>query len=185
MGNRASRWMSSAPCWSARWSGRAGARRDLGSRDSSPTTGGLHLARAATSVSHEALSALTVTGHALALRMPGGHGLVLDPSHEVGFELFPGGCPGGGATGSIARDRQVASRPPAFGGSDRRRWCPRAVGVVREPPRRLFGVSQAQAQGERARGWRRAPRPRRRTEGPAAAGGARSGPPGVREVRPA
>nr|WP_240933558.1 SseB family protein [Cellulomonas sp. IC4_254] len=40
-------------------------------------------------VSHQARFALTMTGRDLVLRMPGGHGLVVNPGHEVGFELFP------------------------------------------------------------------------------------------------
>jgi hypothetical protein len=40
-------------------------------------------------VSHQARVALTMTGRDLVLRMPGGHGLVVNPGHEVGFELFP------------------------------------------------------------------------------------------------
>lgn len=40
-------------------------------------------------VSHQARFALTMTGRDLVLRMPGGHGVVVNPGHEVGFELFP------------------------------------------------------------------------------------------------
>lgn len=40
-------------------------------------------------VSHQARFALSMTGRDLVLRMPGGHGLVVNPGHEVGFELFP------------------------------------------------------------------------------------------------
>ncbi|MCG7286414.1 SseB family protein [Cellulomonas sp. ACRRI] len=42
-----------------------------------------------TRVSHQARFALTMTGRDLVLRMPRGHGLVVNPGHEVGFELFP------------------------------------------------------------------------------------------------
>jgi len=43
----------------------------------------------AAKVSHQARFALTMTGRDLVLRMPGVHGLVVNPGHEVGFELFP------------------------------------------------------------------------------------------------
>lgn len=43
----------------------------------------------ARSAAPEAVFALTMTGPDLVLRMPEGHGIVMNPGHDVGFELFP------------------------------------------------------------------------------------------------
>lgn len=56
-------------------------------------------------VSHQAPIALTMTGRDLMLRMPGGHGLVVNPGHDVGFELFPD------AVQAVARRAREAAAP--------------------------------------------------------------------------